>query len=321
MSKFGQYQIVDVVSLTATGTVSTARLPKRSGVLFALKQLKSVHTDPDEPQWDSQLFLDRARVQKSVVAAGGRYWLPIRDMGSTREGAWVVTDYYPLTAQKLIDARMQLSAAQLHHVVQSVVKGLVELQQARGRAHGNLKPSNIIVEPGDLTQSSVFLTDPAHGTLHNEADDLHALGELISQLVVRRPATPTEQVPASEGWERLGKNAERWRELCTDLMSPDPGSRPKLADVSWLVQEMAPRRRFHLSLRVPRQVKLAPLAAVCLLAVGLAVVATMTILARREIKSAESMWANYLALAMKNSARRVHYEEDPDLKSALSHLD
>jgi hypothetical protein len=96
MTNIGQYQVVDVVSLTPTGAVSTVRVPRRSGVLFALKQLKSVHTDPDEPQWDSQLFLDRARVQKSVVAAGGKYWLPVRDMGTTREGAWVVTDYYPL---------------------------------------------------------------------------------------------------------------------------------------------------------------------------------------------------------------------------------
>ena len=130
MTKIGQYQIVDVVCMTPTGAVSTVRMPRRSGVVFALKQLKSVHTDPDEPQWDSQLFLDRARVQKSVVAAGGKYWLPIRDMGTAKEGAWVVMDYYPLSAQKLIESHAQLGPGELHHVVQSVVKGLVELQQA-----------------------------------------------------------------------------------------------------------------------------------------------------------------------------------------------
>lgn len=321
MSKIGQYQVVDVVSMTAGGTVSTVRMPQRSGVLFALKQLKSVHTDPDEPQWDSQLFLDRARVQKSVVAAGGRYWLPIHDMGTTKEGAWVVYDYYPLTAQKLIDGRMQLGAPQLHQIVQSVVKGLVELQQARGRAHGNLKASNIIIESGDLGQSRVFLTDPAHGTLHNEADDLYALGELIYQLVVRRPASPDAPMAASEGWDRLGKNADRWRELCADLMAPDPGSRPKLADVSWLVGELGPKRRLRPSFRVPRKVRLAPLAAAVLVVVGLAVVAAMTSYARREVKSAESAWANEFSLALANPARRTHYNEDPDLKSAVSHLE
>src|SRR5258706_548002 len=81
---------------------------------------------------------------------------------------------------------------------------------------------------------------------------------------------------------RVGKNAERWRELCTDLLAPDPGSRPKLADVSWLVQELAPRRRLRLSIHVPRQVRLIPVATACLLAVALGIVATMTILARRE---------------------------------------
>jgi hypothetical protein len=238
MTKHGQYQVVDVLCLTATGAVSTVRLPRRSGVLFALKQLKSVQTDPDEPQWDSQLFLDRARLQKSVAAAGGKYWLPVRDMGATPGGAWVVTDYYPLSGQKLVDGRMQLGAGELHHVIECVVKGLVELQQARGRAHGNLKPSNIIIEPGDLSQSLVFLTDPAHGTLHNEADDLRSLGELIYQFVMRHAFVEGGEwpLPESAAWDRLGRWSERWRELCSYLLAPDPGSRPKLADVSWLVR-------------------------------------------------------------------------------------
>ena len=87
MTKIGPYQVVDVVSLTPTGAVSTVRLPRRSGVLFALKQLKSVHTDPDEPQWDSQLFLDRARVQKSRRRGGGQILVAeCRDMGG--DGRW-----------------------------------------------------------------------------------------------------------------------------------------------------------------------------------------------------------------------------------------
>ncbi|HEY8749779.1 MAG TPA: SUMF1/EgtB/PvdO family nonheme iron enzyme [Tepidisphaeraceae bacterium] len=319
MTKFGQYQVVEVVSLTARGAVSTVQMPKRSGILFALKQLKSTQTEPDEPQWDSQLFLDRARVQKSVVAAGGKYWLPVRDMGATAEGAWIVTDYYPLTGQKLLEARMKLGAGELHHVIECVVKGLVELQQARGRAHGNLKPSNIIIEPGDLRQSSVFLTDPAQGTVHNEADDLYAIGEFIYQVVTRREFAGGDAWPVkdSSDWQALGKFGERWRELCSDLLSPDPGSRPRLADVSWLVRELAQRQR----IRLPRKLWMAPVALACAGIVALAVIAGMTSTARRNIARSNQAWADEFSNAISNPQRRARFQNDPSLKAALVHLD
>ena len=319
MTKIGQYQIVDVVSLTPTGAVSTVRMPKRSGVLFALKQLKSVHTDPDEPQWDSQLFLDRARVQKSVVAAGGKYWLPVRDMGSTKEGAWVVMDYYPLSAQKLLESHAQLGPAELHHVIQSVVKGLVELQQARGRAHGNLKPSNIIIEPGDLSESSVYLTDPAQGTVHNEADDLYALGDLIYQLVMRQPFTGGESWPVEDSsqWQRLGRLAEKWRELCSDLLSPDPASRPRLVDVAWMIRELEKKKH----LRLPKKVWMAPLSAGAVAAVLLFIIGAVTFASRRQITSENRAWADEFATALNDPQRRARFDNDPWVKVAVGHFD
>ena len=319
MTKCGPYEVVEVVSLTASGAVMTARLPGRGGGKFAVKQFKSQQTDPDEPQWDSQLFLDRARIQKSVLAAGARYWLPVHDMGATAEGAWVATDYFPLSAQKLIDARMKLTAAQLQHIIDCVVRGLVELQQARNRACGSLKPSNVIIAPGDLADTDVFLTDPAQGAGPTEASDLYALGKLIYQLVVHQPFDASKPWPLaeSEEWEQLGKNGRQWRELCSDLLAPEANSRPKLADACWIVRDLRPRRR----IRVPRRWLLAPAAAAIVFVAGLITISVLTSSARQQLFRAKRGWADQFALAMQSPERRNRYQADPDLKAALTDLD
>src|SRR5437868_4235438 len=154
MASFGKYIVVDVIGLTPHGSVSTARLGADPEPKFVIKQFKAPNADPDEPQWESQGFLDRARVQRSVLASGGRYWAPIYDMGITPEGAWIATDYLPLSAQKLVDAKVTLRAAVLHRLLQSVVKGLCELHEVRHRAHGSLKPGNILIDAnGDLAEA------------------------------------------------------------------------------------------------------------------------------------------------------------------------
>jgi hypothetical protein len=318
MTRFGPYEVVEVVSLTASGSVMTARLPGRGGK-FAVKFFKSQQTDPDEPQWDSQLFLDRARIQKSVVAAGARYWLPVHDMEATAEGAWVATDYFPLSAQKLIEGRVKLSGAQLQHVIDSVARGLVELQQARNRSFGCLKPGNVIIASGDLAQAEVFLTDPAQGAGPTEASDLYALGKLIYQLVVHQPfdATSTWPLPQSPEWDQLGKMGREWRELCSDLLNSQANSRPKLPDVCWIVRDLRPRRQ----IRLPRRLLLVPAAAAVVAIIGLTTLYVLNSSVRQQLDSAKRGWADQFALAMQNQARRGQYELDPDLKAALDDLD
>jgi hypothetical protein len=319
MTRFGPYEVVEVVSLTANGSVMTAHLPGHGPQKFAIKFFKSQQTDPDEPQWDSQLFLDRARIQKSVVAAGARYWLPIHDMGSTPEGAWVATDYFALSAQKLIDARMKLTAAQLQHLVDCVVRGLVELQQARNRSFGSLKPANVIIAPGDVAHTEVFLTDPAHGAGPTEASDLYALGKLIYQLVVQKPfdATSPWPLPESEEWDQLGKTGRGWRELCNDLLVPQANSRPKLADVCWMVRDLRPHRQ----IRLPRRLLLGPAAAAAIILASLFTLYLLTSSARQQLARARRGWADPFVAAMQDPTRRSRLQADPDVRVAIIDLD
>jgi len=57
-----------------------------------------------------------------------------------------------------------------------------------------------------------------------EVQDLHALGELILQLVEERLVSRADHynypVENSSAWERLGKDAARWREVCNRLLDP-----------------------------------------------------------------------------------------------------
>jgi len=317
MTILGKYVVVGVVGVTARGSVSTARRAGARRPLFALKQYNSAQPDPDEPHWDCQQFLDRARVQRSVVAAGGRYWVAVHDMGLTPDGAWVVTDYHPLSAQKLIDAKVGLDAVALHNLVNSVVRGLVELQQVRRRPHGGLKPSNVLISGGgDLADARVMLTDPAQGVGEGEKGDLYALGELIHQLVLHRPFAGAAKwpLPEDEAWQRLGKGGEHWREICSALLTPQPAARPGLVEVSRLLRELAPaptRRRLR------KRRLLVPAAAACVLAAGLLTLVASVSSARREFARAKAGWIDTFAADLSSAERPSRYRADPDLRIVL----
>ncbi len=95
----------------------------------------------------AESFLETAQVQQAVVDAGARHWAPIYDasFGPTSDAAYYVTACYPRSAQKLIGSRVKLSASGLFQIVDSVLKALIELKQTAHRAHGDLKPSNVLI--------------------------------------------------------------------------------------------------------------------------------------------------------------------------------
>ncbi|HXE56124.1 MAG TPA: hypothetical protein VN541_24070, partial [Tepidisphaeraceae bacterium] len=337
---FGKYVVVDVVSQGARGSLSTAR-PVGGGAggagaagyaTFAVKQFKLPQVDPDEPHWESQHFLDRARVQRSVVASGGRYWVAIHDMGMTEGGAWVVMDYLPLSAQKVIASRMELHVSELHHIVDSVVRGLVELQQVRRRAHGNLKPCNVLIASGsDLSGVPVLLSDPAQGISEGETGDLFALGNLIHQLVLHRPYGGPTQWPLKDeqAWKKLGKTGEQWRDLCSALLSPQAEARPSLYDLSHQMREMTPKKRkpskanasISRKLQLKKRHLLAPAAVAGIVLGCLIVLALAVSSSRRQVAQAKAGWIDAFAAAVSNPERRARYRSDPDLSVALDDLD
>jgi hypothetical protein len=120
----------------------------------------------------------------------------VLELGDT-DTAYYVTDLYPLTAQKVVDRRMAVGSRGLHAVVCGVVRGLTELREMFRRAHGNLKLTNVLVRGDDLKLNAgkgteVVLVDPAveAHTARDRAADLLAIGELIHQLVLKRPFKP-----------------------------------------------------------------------------------------------------------------------------------
>jgi len=195
---------------------------------------------------------------KQIKKAGeGRKCLtPIHDFGLTPsgDGAWYVTDFYgdaapvlPRTLRSFITRGGSVDDAALRHAIHSVVLGCLSLKRSRGFSHGNLKTTNLFRagKPRSLRKTPLLLGDPYPmaplllarlnpqdklevGELLRdtmEAHDLRAIGELILQLVEVRLLTREGDydypVNPSPAWNRLGKDAERWRELCNRLLDPN----------------------------------------------------------------------------------------------------
>lgn len=263
MGTFGRYEILDTLALGPTGAVYSARAaggaPGGDGRFVVKVFTPPAPADPDEPSWETQYFLDRARAQRHVASSGGKHWAAVHDLGPTADGrgAYVVTDYQPLSAQTLIDGKVKVAPATLHHVASSVLRGLVELREIAGRAHGSLKPANVrFAGQGDPAALPVVLTDPAQAHLarkEGELGDLQALGRLIYELVTHRPFeglagplnAPEESqnvVPPSPAWSDLGPQGDKWRELCADLLTRHVRGRPASPlRIAVVLEELKPK--------------------------------------------------------------------------------
>src|SRR5207253_10298656 len=92
-------------------------------------------------------FLTAVDVQKKTAeSTGSIHWAPVYERGEAERRAYFVSDYYPRSAQRLIQSRVNLNARTLHRIACAVLSGLQELRKACGRGHGNLKPSNILID-------------------------------------------------------------------------------------------------------------------------------------------------------------------------------
>src|SRR3954466_13869003 len=144
MATFAEYEILQEVYRGPLGAVLRGRLPGQARH-FAIKVFDPAMMGLLEADSATQAFLERSALQKSMVERGAGYWARLHELIATPEGAYYVEDYFPLTGQKLAGARFPLSVKALHHVITSVVKGLLELRMRHRRAHGNLKPSNVMI--------------------------------------------------------------------------------------------------------------------------------------------------------------------------------
>ncbi len=179
----------------------------------------------------SQAFTRRVELQRQAAAGSSRI-APILETGQDERGVWYATRFYPRSVQRIIAGRVALGREALFHIVNSVVGGALEIRQACGRGHGNLKPANVLIGPAArLREAEIALTDllPGGGdeAARYELADLRAIGEIIYQLVRRREIADSAEwlilpIEASKEWSGLfGKEAERWRGLCNRLLDPN----------------------------------------------------------------------------------------------------
>jgi hypothetical protein len=198
----------------------------------------------------SQAFLESAAVQQKVARFEAKSWAPIYEFGTSPSGPFYVTDRYDFSVQWLVDEHVKLGAEGIHNIANSIVRGLLALQQACQRPHGNLKSTNILIAGRrDLSKATIVLCDPLPDrhldpSAHAKAD-LRRLGEILHQVVVHGsvPRITGYQVPASEHWRKLGKQNEAWRHLCNRLLQANVESTPiTLEDLANQLAALTPRR-------------------------------------------------------------------------------
>ena len=192
----------------------------------------------------ASLFLESARTQQRVADAGSRNWATVHMAGTGPKGPYVVLNHYPHSAKELVKNKVTLSPRALHRIATGVVDGLIDLQRVSDRPHGNLKPSNVLLGPGDIENADVVLTDPAplEQLATQGRGDAYDLGQLIHCLVLQRRFTGNWPIEASAGWTTLGGRGKGWRELCNKLLNPNPDKRPRVRQIRSDLAQLQPNR-------------------------------------------------------------------------------
>lgn len=335
MTVIDSYELAAPLASSAHGGTFLAHRSGERIDRFVVKTFKSEAVpDADEPSWDTQHFLDRARLQKHVASSGGKRWAPIHALGMTDEGAaYLVTDHFPRSLRTFVDSQPKLSETVLHAVITGVVRGLVELREISGRPHGNLKLENVFLRgDGPPRDDQIALADPAQAhraKKDGEAGDVEAIGRLIHDLVLPGRADDASAVVSPESgpaWRRLGPRGESWRTLCADLLLRQIEGRPaNLLRVGVALEALRPntRRRVVKAVRPRRRLARRAImaSALCfLVAAGVAAPIAVDAMARRKFQTEQAAWFDALKASWADPARLSRIEADPDLKNVAAEL-
>lgn len=272
--QFGQFEAVAQLHSGPFGTLFKARYSRRRGD-YAVKYFNPdpVLANPDQIKQALADFVERGQLERRLVAEGATHWVRVHELVSG-EGGYRVLDYYSHTARTLIQNHAELTALELHSIISGVVAGLVELKKIAGRAHGNLKPENVLLDRRKRRGAyTVALVDAAAtwqlGAAGDaERRDLCAVGNLIHDLVVPDPRSVHHAGP-SPRWEALGPVGESWRSLCNDLIADDADR--LLANLEELQARVAHLGHHHAGSEGSNKGVLVAVAAIIIVAGGLAI--------------------------------------------------
>lgn len=187
----------------------------------AVKIRHGIGGDP-RPGGNRDRFLRAVNDQQAALQVGCRQIAPIHEAGLEGDNAFYVTQHYQRSLEALIQGRVSLDHGAMRRLVTAVLQALEDLRDRHGRTHGNLKPTNIFLDGRDVQNAPVVLADLAlREEAGGQAADCYALGTVIFQLVRGRMVRSFDwPIEPSPDWERLGAQADNWREFCNVLMDP-----------------------------------------------------------------------------------------------------
>lgn len=228
MRTFGSYEATQEIARTAFGQVWRARSIGEQDERFVAKTIDcgelSFVADDAIVSGRLDAFLDASKMQGSA----GDGWVRVHQSGRLSDSAYAVMDAMPLSVARLVEGRSAISGHVLVAMTTGICGALRSARDGAKRWHGNLKGANVFFDrDAELHEAKILLADPAAAKElsadKGEVADLHAIGELIYQLVAHRAfkALGGWPVPPGKEWDRLGKVGNGWRELCSELLNPD----------------------------------------------------------------------------------------------------
>jgi len=238
MARWGAYETVREISQHPLGAVWIAHAVgsvTEAADRYVIKTTESSWQlgDSEREAAETQLFVDAASEQKRLFEAGAKRLVRVHEVGREEGGAYAVYDFLPRSAQRFILGKVKLETRAIRAIVEGVIDGLIQLRElGGGRAHGDLKPSNVLLSgvasDQSVTPDQVFIGDiRGVSTLkpQDATQDVRDLGRLVYQLITHKPVRDSAAWAAtmSEEWQRLGPDGLWWFDFCSRLVDAGMG--------------------------------------------------------------------------------------------------
>ncbi|MBL8962798.1 MAG: hypothetical protein KF787_10640 [Phycisphaeraceae bacterium] len=241
MEAFGSFEAIDVAREGNFGAVMYARRAGTSEKRFAVKVFRppELLMDDDQIEREAACFIEAAQNQQRAHGALPAGWAPVHEFGLCQGGAWYATDLMECSLEILRITQRDLEPDHIRKIIEPVVQGLVALRQTQGRAHGNIKPTNVLIQGrADLSRARIVLSDPKPTSRcrspEDDQRDARDLGDLVHQLVLHKPFQNLTEWPIqnTDRWQRLGRVGAAWLELVNRLLDPTTTSKPSIDEIA-----------------------------------------------------------------------------------------